>query len=347
MVIGTAVASIPAALVMQRFGRRRGFVLGAGIAAVAGLLAATAVALQSFFAFSLATLLIGVNSAFAQQYRFAAMESVAPDDAGHAVSYVLIGGVVGGILGPEIGRRTRLWLEPEWSASFLTLAAVYAVVALLHFKLYRDTVEVSAPKRSQGGRPIAKIAATPEFLVAVASGVVAYATMSLVMTATPVSMHVMDGHSLAVTTTVIQGHVVAMFLPSLFTGALVTRLGVPRVLVAGTLTLAASVAVCLMGRTVPSYLGGLVLLGLGWNLLWVAATVQLGTSYRPEERFRAQALNDFSVLAVQATASLSAGAILATAGWRTLVLLPVPALVLLLASIGWWVRRSPAPAVAG
>jgi MFS family permease len=182
--------------------------------------------------------------------------------------------------------------------------------------------------------------------VAVASGVVAYATMSLIMTGTPLSMHVMDGHSLDATTFVIQSHVVAMFLPALFSGSLITKLGAPRVLLGGALTLAASVAVCVLGDSLAHYWGGLALLGLGWNLLWVGATVQLADSYRPEERFRAQALNDFVVLAVQATASLSAGAILSSAGWRALVLLPLPALAVLLVAIIRWASPRPAQAVA-
>jgi len=330
MVVGNASASIPAALLMERVGRRAGFAVGASLAAVAALLAALAIARESWVGFALATFLLGANSSFAQQFRFAAMESVPASAAGRAVSGVLVAGVVGGVAGPELARATRGALPAEWAGSFLALAGVYAVALALLLLLFRDPAPPERRSHAVGRRTLAAIASAPSYRVALLAGALAYGVMSLVMTATPVSMHRVDGHSLEATSRVIQAHLAAMFLPSLVTGSLVGRWGSRRVLVLGALTLAAALLVDASGHGVPHYGVGLVLLGLGWNLLWVAATVQLGASYAPEDRFRAQALNDFTVFAVQGAASVSAGALVHGVGWRTLNLLPLPLLALLL-----------------
>jgi MFS family permease len=180
----------------------------------------------------------------------------------------------------------------------------------------------------------------PSFGLAVAAGAIAYAVMSFIMTATPISMHVMDGHSLDDTARVLQSHVMAMYAPSLVTGLLVDRLGVRRMMIAGALALLSCIATTAFSHAVVTYWVGLILLGVGWNLLFVGGTVLLTRSYESAERFRAQATNDVAVFGSQATASLASGAVLHRFGWMTMNLAAVPVLVLMLALIGTLGRRT-------
>jgi predicted MFS family arabinose efflux permease len=329
LVVGVATCTVPAVLLMSRIGRRAGFMTGAAISAMGALLAAAATTKGSFALFCLATFVIGAAGAFAQQYRFAAAESVEAAHAGRAVSFVLLGGIVAGALGPEIGRRGRLLLNAECSGACIMAAVVQtAVLALL-------TAMRPLRSTSTSPGPALRVATTgllrrPAFALALAGSATAYAVMSFVMTATPISMHVIDAHSLDDTARVIQSHVIAMYAPSLVTGFLVDRLGVRRMMVAGTVALLACSGVTASSRAVAAYWSGLVLLGFGWNLLFVGATVLLTRSYQPEERFRAQAVNDLAVFGGQALASLASGAVLHRFGWVAMNLAVAPLLLVVL-----------------
>jgi MFS family permease len=342
MVVGTAIASVPAALLMARIGRRAGFMLGAVLGSRGCMIAARAVTDASFIGVCVSTLLIGFNLAFVQQYRFAAMESVGPADAGRAVSWVLLGGVAGGLLGPELARLTRTMMDVEYVAPFLLLGVAYAGLGLLFAAALADIrpVKESTPLSV---RPLREIIAQPAFRTALVAGVVAHAVMSLIMTATPVSMHVLDSHSVDATALVIESHVVAMYLPSLVTGVVIARYGAPRVMIAGAFALLIAAGLALTGHAFPFYLAALIALGAGWNLIWVSATVLLGQAYRPAERFRVQALNDFVVFTIQATAALSAGALLHAVGWRILVTTALPAIALVLVLAVLLARTRPVP----
>ncbi|MCI0518967.1 MAG: MFS transporter [Chloroflexi bacterium] len=336
MVVGVALAAIPAALIMRRFGRRNGFTLSAITAAAAALLSAYAIARGDFALFCLGAVFIGTNSAFVQQYRFAAAESVDPRLAGRAVSFVLLGGVLAGFFGPELGRRAVNLLPVQYAGSFASLAAVYLAVALV-MRLFQDMAPPAAAAAG-GERPLRQIAAQPLFLAAVLAGAVSYAVMSFVMTATPVELHRIHTYSLDETAWVIQSHIIAMFLPSLFTGLLMERLGVWRVLAAGLACMFATVGIGLVSRELMHYWWALVLLGVGWNFLFVGATVLLTRSYQPAERFKAQAANEFAVFAAQALASLSAGAVIFQANWEMLNLINIPFLLLVAAAL-WWAQK--------
>ncbi len=332
LVVGVALSTIPAALLMKKFGRRRGFVAAAIVAGLAALLATYSLATSSFFLFCAAVLLIGTNGAFVQQFRFAAAESVEARYAGRAVSFVMVGGIVGGFLGPEIVKRTQGWLGAEaYTASFVSLAMLYAVAAIL-LSFLKD-VTPQAQEAAGEERPLREIVARPGYLVAVLAGAVAYGVMSFVMTATPVHLHRGQGYSLDQTAWVIQSHVIAMYLPSLFTGLLLERLGATRVMLAGVAGLFACVLLAIASRELIHFWEALVLLGVGWNLLFVGATVLLTRSYRPTERFKAQATNDFTIFAIQSFASLSAGTVLFRANWEILNLINLPFLALTLAAI--------------
>jgi predicted MFS family arabinose efflux permease len=332
MVIGVALATIPAALLTRRIGRRRGFIAAAALAGMAALLATYAVAASSFGLFCVATLLIGVNGAFVQQYRFAAAESVPASESSRAVSIVLVGGIVAGYLGPEVARRTRDMIPAvPYAGAFLSLALLYAAVMILLLFLKDGVVQQAA--EATDSRPFRAIMSQPVYLVAILSGVVAYGVMSFIMTATPLHLHHIEGYDLDATARVIQSHIMAMFVPSLFAGILIERLGLVRVMLAGVLALFACVVLALISRALVHYWGALVLLGIGWNFLFVGGTVLLTRSYQPAERFKSQAVNDFAIFGTQALASLSAGSVLYAANWDTLNLLTLPLLALTFGAI--------------
>lgn len=344
MVVGTAVTIIPSALLMRRIGRRLGFIYGAMGAVLAALLAAYAVTRASFGLFCLAAVLIGANSAFTQQFRFAAAESAPAGQAGRAVSFVLVGGMVAGIIGPDLARRASRLLPVEFSGSFIAMAGLYALSAGL-LLLLRDVVPGREETHGRE-RPLLQIARQPAFLIAVFSGAVAYGVMSFIMTATPVHMNHIEHFDLAQTALVIQSHIIAMYLPSLFSGFLLERFGSERVMLAGLACLFATVAIGVVSRELLHYWWALVLLGVGWNFLFVGGTLLLTRSYQPAERFKSQAANDFSILAVQSLTSLSAGSVLFAASWDVLNLMALPFLLLNLAALAWlWRRNAPIPAL--
>ena len=339
MIIGLALTTFPAALIMQRLGRRPVFQATALVAAGAAVLGAQAIRADSFGLFCLATFLLGTTNAVVMQYRFAAAEHVAPELAGRAVATVMVGALVAAWLGPEIAiLGADLVANAHYAGSFYCAAALFVAAALLLSALPRRG---GALGRIGGpARPLGEVARQPEFKVAVLAGVVAYAVMSFIMTATPVSMHVMDHLSEQDTKWVIQSHLLAMYLPALVSGRIVVRLGVHPTMLIGTLTMCGCVAIALLGgHEVVHYWWAMVLLGIGWNLLFVAGTAMLTQTYRPSERFRAQAVNELTVFGSQATASLLAGVALAYIGWERLNLVSLPLLLTMLAAVLWLMLR--------
>ena len=333
MVVGTALATVPAALLMQRIGRRYGFACGAVLAACGALLAVLGLEINSFVLFTAAVGLIGATLAFSAQFRFAAAESVAPERAGWAISIILLGSIGGAIVGPELATRSPGWIpEQPYRGALLAMAGLYALAVLL-LALTHNPAPPSDASSREAGRSLLEIATQPAFAVAVLAGVVGQGVMIFVMTATPISMHVVDGHSIDDTARVIQAHVVAMYLPSLASAPLIQRFGAYKLMTAGAVTLSATVAVGLAGHELMHYWWALVLLGVGWNFLFVGGTTAVVAAYRPAEKFRAQALNDFSIFGVSALASLMAGALLHGFGWSAVLLSTLPALAIMLAAI--------------
>jgi MFS family permease len=339
-VVGLAATAIPAALLMERIGRRSAFVASAALAALAALVVAWAVTLESFTMLCAATLLLGANLAFQQQHRFAAAESVPPGRVSTAVSIVMIGTLAAAAVGPQIALALKdLVPGHEYAGSFVGVSVLLAAAALV---LTRSSPGLPHEQHRTGhdatheSRPLAAVVRQPLFLVAVAAAVVSYAVMSFIMTATPISMHVHDHHSDTDTAWVIQSHLLAMYGPSLFSGRLIARIGVRTGMAAGLVLMIACVAIDSAGRDLMHYWWGLVLLGIGWNLLFVAGTALLTTTYRPAERFRAQAVNEFSVFGTQALASLLAGPAIHALGWRTLNLAALVPLALFAAALVIW-----------
>jgi MFS family permease len=334
MVLGTAFATVLAAMLMRRIGRRLGFVAGAAIAAVAGFVSTYGLYLGSFAWFCAGVGLYGVNNAFVQQYRFAAAESVAPERASRAISTVLLGAIGGAFFGPLLATTGHDWVASHaYMGSMLAVGVLQIAACVLLLFLGEPYATTGASAAAPEERSLRRIVLQPTYLVAVLASVVGYGMMNLVMTATPLSMHAHDGHSLRDTAWVIQSHVLAMYVPSLFSGALIARIGTIRVLVLGVAALLATLLIGLTGHDLMHYWWALVLLGIGWNFLFVGGTALLVDTYQPVERFKAQAVNEFTVFGVSAAASLLAGSLIQTWGWNTVLWSTAPLLVGLLAAL--------------
>ncbi|TGG89404.1 MFS transporter [Natronospirillum operosum] len=340
LVVGTAFSTLPASFLMQRWGRKAGFLTGNLVAISGALVGSAAVMLQNFWLVLVASLCFGFHMAFVNQYRFAAMESVPAERQGQAVSYLLLGGVVAAIVGPEAGALGENLLGIRYQGSFLILAGLLAVGTLLILFGFRNQPMVQATA-DDPGRPWPVLLRLPLLWLALLAGAISYSIMSLVMTAAPVSMHEMDHHSMGITKTAIQAHILAMFLPSLATAWLIRRFGPMRLLVAGLIIYLLMIVAGLAGRGAVHYTTSLILLGVGWNFLFVSGTTLLGRVYIGSERFRLQGLNDFLVFGTQALATLSAGWLIFQMGWDALLWFTLPPMILL-GLVALWAARSPA-----
>ena len=270
------------------------------------------------------------------QFRFAAMESVKPEMIPKAVSSVLIGGIASAFIGPEAALLGRDLSVAPFSGSFILVAGLF-FMAFLVLLSFRDPV-IEQAHISKTRRSIKEIARQHVFWVAISSAAVGYVIMSFIMTATPVSMHVMDGHSLQHTKLVIQSHVVAMYLPSLVTAWISARLGIKRMLLTGLLSYVVCIGIAVVGHQLSNYWISLILLGVGWNFLFIGGTALLPRSYRPEERFKVQAVNEFVVFGSQAIASVSAGWVVFALGWESLLLATLPLILLQFIVTYRWLR---------
>lgn len=334
MVVGTALMTVPAALIMQKLGRKGGFFVGIALACVGALLAQHAVAQQLYWLFAVAAAFIGSSLAFSQHFRFAAAESVATPMVSHAISFILVGSIVGAFIAPAlISHAAALTPATPYVKVFWMNLALYGAAAFL--MLFLRNISVEEGDSTYEGRPFMDVVSQPLFITAVVAGIVGQGTMTYVMTATPLSMNVGEGYSIVETAEIIRAHVVAMYLPALFTPFLITRFGLPKMMVAGTVTMFGTLLIGLSGQHIFHYWWSMVLLGVGWNFLFVSGTTMLTQTYRPTERFKAQALNDFGVFTASALASLLAGTILHNFGWVTLLMSAFPALLLMLFMLGW------------
>lgn len=327
-IAGIASATIPASYLMSKVGRKTGFLVGTALAIFAALFAAWGVYKQSFAIFCIASFLIGNYIAFLQQFRFAVADSVPNQKIPICLSFLMLAGIVAAILGPEVGQRFSV-IEglPDYVGSFLGMAAMLTISFLILLTFYQNFT-FEEQDQTSNVRPLGQIFRQPTLIIAIASAAIGYSVMSLVMTATPLSMHEMDHHSLSDTTRVIQSHILAMYVPSFFSGFLISWLGAKRIIQAG---FALMVICILIGWGQPdliNYWGALVLLGVGWNFLFLGGTTLLTQSYRSSERFKVQAVNDFLVFGLQAIGSLSAGILLASIGWSGVMVFALPMLLL-------------------
>ncbi len=344
-ILGIASSAIPASMFMSRAGRKAGFLAGTALAICAALLAAYGISRASFALFVFAGFLIGVYIAFMQQFRFAVAESVPSELIPRSLSILMLAGIVSALLGPEVGRRfSAIEGLPLYVGSFLGLAALLSISFAILLLFYRNTY-IESETQNESTRSLSEILKQPKLMLAVAAAAIAYSVMALVMTATPLSMHEIDNFSLEATTRVIQSHILAMYLPSFFSGALITRFGPLKVIKAGFVLMLICVSIGWGNPEFFHYLGALIFLGVGWNFLFLGGTTLLTQCYRSAERFKVQAVNDFLVFGLQGVGSLSAGVLLAAIGWNGVMVFVLPAL-LVLALVLWFARNGFAPTPA-
>lgn len=340
MVVSIAATTVPATVLMRKIGRRRGFAMSSVVAALAVLVAVAALRQSSFGLFVLSTVLFGINMAFTQQYRYAAAESVVPKYVPRAISFVLVGSIGGAYIGPMLVTQGERWVASvPFAGTMFVLSAMFVLQSILFMGL-GPTQHQTAHETQQTERRLGDIVRQPLFAVAVLGGTVGYGLMTLIMTATPISMHINDGYGLNETMSVIRAHVLGMYVPSLAAGFLIEKFGVTRMMIAGVFGLLATSVIGLQGHTVMHYWWALVLLGVGWNFLYVGGTTMLTYTYSMAERFRAQAVNEFLVFGTSATASLLAGTVMYYFGWKTLMLVPIPILIAILLALVF-VRKDP------
>jgi hypothetical protein len=262
-----------------------------------------------------------VYNAYGQYYRFAAADVASRDFKATAISLVLAGGLVGGILGPTLSRWTVGLLTPKFMGAYLALIG-FAVATMILLRFIRIPTP-SAAEQAAAGRPLREIAAQPKFVVAVLSGAIGYGVMNFLMTSTPIAMQAC-GHPYGDAAFVISSHIIGMFAPSFFTGPLIRRLGALPVMFAGALLNFASIGIALSGIAVAQFWWSLVILGVGWNFLYIGGTTLLTETYRPEERARAQGTNEQAIFVMMAISSLTSGLTVTTAGWERVNLLALP-----------------------
>lgn len=342
-VIGGAIGTMPASMHMKRVGRQRGLSSGTAWGIVGALICAAAIRWQSFWLLCFGTLVWGVYNAYGQYYRFAAADAAPYDFKATAISLVLAGGLVGGILGPNTSRWTVDLVGPKFMGAYLALIG-FALVTFLLLRFIRIPTPTAAEQAAKG-RSLAEIARQPRFVVAVLSGAIGYGVMNFIMTSTPIAMQAC-GHPYGDAAFVISSHVVGMFAPSFFTGPLIKRIGVLPVLAAGVVLNLVTVGIALAGLSLAHFWWALVLLGVGWNFLYIGGTTLLTETYRPEERAKAQGANDQAIFIMMAISSFSSGLTVTSGGWERINLLALPLIGLVGAAIAWYAMRQRAERAA-
>jgi MFS family permease len=332
-VLGGALGTMPASLHMKRVGRQAGLTSGTLWAVVGALLCAAAIGLQNFWLLCAGALVLGVYNAYGQYYRFAAADTATPEYRPTAISLVLAGGLVGGIVGPTLSRWTIDLAERKFMGAYLVLIAfALATIVLLRF------IRIPAPnaaERAASGRPLREIAAQPKFIVAVLSGAAGYGVMNFLMTSTPIAM-LACGHDFGAAAFVISSHIIGMFGPSIFTGTLIRRFGALRVMLAGAALNLVTLAIAFTGTSVAHFWWSLVLLGVGWNFLYTGGSSLLTETYRPEERAKAQGANDQAIFLMMLVSSFSSGVAVTTAGWERVNLFALPLIAIVAVALVWF-----------
>jgi MFS family permease len=333
-VIGGALSTLPMSLLMKRIGRRAGFTVGALIGIVGAALCSYALYLGNFWLLCLGSLVFGVYNAVAQYYRFAAADaaSASVESKAKAISLVLAGGLVGGLVGPEVSKFTVDLLATRYLGAYLSLIGFLVLVVLVVQLL--DIPVPPAGQHREPARPLREIMLQPVFIVAVLGAAIGYGVMNLLMTATPLAMG-LCGHPYSAAATVIGSHVVGMFGPSFFTGSLIKRFGVLQVMIAGALLLYAVVAIALSGISVAHFWFALVLLGIGWNFLYIGGTTLLTDACSPAERAKTQGANDSIIFLTMMVTSFGSGVLIDAKGWQVLNWLALPFITVAVGAVLW------------
>ncbi len=344
-VLGSALSTMIVARIQFRYGRKRSFQIGIGMAVLSAALCAYAAASRNFALLVVATAIAGFYAANASLYRFAGTELVAPSFRERAISLVLAGGIVGGVVGPNLASATRSLLPQPFVGAYLSLIVV-ALLAFLALSFVRFPPHAPPLPGASRGRPLKVLARQPVFVVAVTASALGYGVMNLLMAATPIAM-AQCKHPFESAALVLEWHVLGMFVPGFFTGHLIRRFGELPIMITGALLNFVCVAIALSGVEVMQFVGALFLLGVGWNFLYVGATTLYTSAYRPEEKNRAQGVMDLCVFSTMALSSFASGALITTQGWTLLNLGSLIPMGLVSAGLCWmaWQRRA-RPAIA-
>ncbi|MCW8884400.1 MAG: MFS transporter [Motiliproteus sp.] len=323
--VGLMCATIPASLIMAKIGRKKGFYLGNLVGILGAAFCLHALAIEQFWFFCLGTSLLGVGIGFGNLYRFAAIEVCHPDYKNRAISMTLAGGIIAAVIGPNLAIYSRSWLDGSpFIGAFVGLLCLYIISLLLITGIKISDAETHDDQ--QGERSLITILMQPEFFIAVIAAMVAYAVMALVMTATPLAMD-HQGFHFDDSAIVIQWHVIGMFAPSFFTGRLIERFGIYRILVTGALLNLACLLINISGQSYSHFMLALILLGVGWNFMFISATQLVTESYRTAEKAKSQAMNEFFVFSAVTLSALASGWMETTLGWQLLNLSMLPLIV--------------------
>lgn len=331
-VVGGALTTMASSLLMKKIGRRNGFLLGSTVGIVGALICALAIYLQHFWLLCVGTLVLGGYNATAQYYRFAAADVASVEFKSKAISLVLAGGIVGAIVGPTSSIFTKDLWAPAFLGSYLSLT-LFCVLAIMVQRLL-DIPTPSEEEKKAEGRSIAQLARQPAFVIAVAAGAVSYGVMNLLMTATPLAMQACQ-YPYKEAAFVIQWHILGMFVPSFFTGSLIKRFGLMSIMVTGVVLNLVCVAVALNGIAIWNFWLAMVLVGVGWNFMYIGATTLLTETYLPAEKAKAQGFNEMTIFVTLALSSLFSGALFTLQGWERINLLALPFLAAVGAALVW------------
>jgi len=317
--IGVALGAVLVAIAARLLGRTYGFIVGALIGAGGGLLAAIALFRSDFWLFALGFVLVGISSGFAQKIRFAAADASPSFYKPRAISWILAGGVISAVLGPQVVILTKDLFEPVlFAGAFVALAPLCGLAVVLFLFLRLPDHKAAAVASGQIARPLSEIVFTQRFLTGLVCGISSYALMTFMMTGAPLAMVIGCGFSPELATLGIQWHVLAMFAPSFFTGMLIQRFGTEKVVAAGLVILMLCATVAHMGIELWNFWGALILLGIGWNFGFIGATAIVASSYRPHEADKVQGFHDIILFGTVALASFSSGKVFNAYGWQTI-----------------------------
>ena len=346
-VLGSAITTIPASFLMKAVGRRAGFQTGTSIGILGAAICSFAMYIASFWLLCAGMMVMGMYTAFGKYYRFAAADAASDSFRAKAISFTLAGGILGGVVGPEMAKRTKdLFADHMYLGSYMSLMFVCLLATLLLTRL--DIPRLPEHERKDTGRPLREIMRQPVFVVAVLASMLSYGIMNLMMTSTPLAMRAHD-HHFNDAALVLEWHVIGMYAPSFFTGSLIYRFGVLNVILAGIVLLFACIVAALLGTALVNFWVAMFLLGVGWNFMYVGGSALLTECYTPSERAKTQAANDFLIFTTMAISSMSSGLLLNKSGWHAVNWGSLPFLTLATSATLWlmWKRRGrAAPAVA-
>jgi MFS family permease len=342
-VCGAALTTMASSMMMKRIGRRNGFMVGSVVGIFGALICALAIYLQHFWLLCAGTIVLGGYNATSQYYRFAAADVASADFRARAISLVLAGGIIGAIVGPETSKLTKDLWAPAFMGSYLSLTLFCVLAITIQRQLEIPTP--SSEEQKGGGRSITELARQPAFVIAVATGAVGYGVMNLLMTATPLAMHACE-YPFKEAAFVIQWHILGMFVPSFFTGTLIKRFGLMTIMVTGVVLNLVCVAIALQGIEIWNFWVAMVLVGVGWNFMYVGATTLLTETYQPAEKAQAQGFNELMIFVTLAMSSLFSGALFTLQGWERLNVMAVPFLVIIGAALLWLGARRRPPQAA-